>query len=220
MASTAGDHDAVRDHILDAAHRVITRDGLADASTRAIAEEAGVGVGTLYNYFDDRLELLAASVLRRVQILSGPLHTIASRAGKGTVADNLRRSAREVSDMLDRLVPLFAAAFSDTDLLDAIRRALSSGHPPAGPFVGHPIEHYLLAEQELGRVLADADCGAAASLVLSLCHERAFLAHFLGKTGRRTSVAGEIDFIARSIVPPAPGAGVDRHTSPRRGREH
>ncbi|SRR6266540_498713 len=215
MASTAGEHDAVRAHILDAAHRVIVRDGLAEASTRAIAEEASVASGTLYNYFEDRLQLIAESMLRRASVLSGPLHELPSRAGSGSVADNLGRFAKELGDMLDRLVPLFAAAFSDTELLAAIRRTMASGHGSSGPFAVHPIEAYLAAEQALGRVAADADCGAAASLVLSLCHERAFLDHFFGKAGRRTSMASEIGFIARSISPPATGV----ETSPDPGRE-
>ena len=51
--------EAVRDHILDAALRVIVTQGLAAASTRAVAAEAGIGAGTVYNYFDNRLQLLA-----------------------------------------------------------------------------------------------------------------------------------------------------------------
>jgi AcrR family transcriptional regulator len=212
VASTAGERDAVRDHILDAAHRVIVRDGLAQASTRSIAEEAGVAIGTLYNYFEDRLELVAQSMLRRARVLSGPLHQLPSSAGSGTVADNLRRFASALSDMLDRLIPLFAAAFSDGELLEAIRRTMAGGHGSSGPFAVHPIEAYLEAEQALGRVREDADCRAAASLVLSLCHERAFLDHFFGRTGRRTSIASQIGFIAGSIVvrDEEPGASAHR----------
>jgi AcrR family transcriptional regulator len=202
VASTAGQPDAVRDHILDAAHRVIVRDGLAQASTRAIADEAGVAIGTLYNYFEARQQLVAETMLRRARLLSGPLHELPSRAGSGAVADNLRRFAGALSDMLDRLVPLFAAAFSDGELLEAIRRTMAAGHGSSGPFAVHPIEAYLAAEQALGRVAADADCRAAAALVVSVCHERAFLDHFFGKTGRRTSIASQIGFIAGSISVP------------------
>jgi hypothetical protein len=35
-----------------------------------------------------------------------------------------------------------------------------------------------------------------------VCHERAFLDHFFGKTGRRTSIASQIGFIAGSISVP------------------
>jgi AcrR family transcriptional regulator len=42
---------AVRQGIVDAAWRVIERDGLAKLTTRAIIDEAGVSNGTLYHYF-------------------------------------------------------------------------------------------------------------------------------------------------------------------------
>jgi AcrR family transcriptional regulator len=204
VACTGGHHDAVRDHILDAAHRVIARHGLAAASTRAIAEEAGVGTGTLYNYLDNRLQLLARSILRRAHILSRPLEDLPARAGSGTVAGNLRDFAGQVATILDQLVPLFAAAFSDTDLLDALRRELRTSAPPAGPFAPHPIERYLLAERELGRIAPDADCRAAAALVLSLCHDRAFQRYFSGETGEPEPLTREIDLIAHAVTAPPP----------------
>ena len=161
-----------------------------------------MAIGTLYNYFEDRQQLVAQTMLRRARLLSGPLHELPSRAGSGTVADNLRRFAGALSDMLDQLVPLFAAAFSDGELLEAIRRTMAAGHGSSGPFAAHPIEAYLSGERALGRVAPDADCSSAASLVVSVCHERAFLDHFFGKTGRRTSIASQIGFIASSISAP------------------
>jgi AcrR family transcriptional regulator len=206
MATTGGEHDAVRDLILDATHRVISTQGLAAASTRAIAEEAGVGVGTLYNYAEDRLELVVDAMLRHARIVSEPLEKLSTRAGKGTVARNLRRFAHEVGEVLDGLIPMFAAAFSDAQLLEALRRAISTHQGTGGPFTVHPIESYLLAERELGRVAPDADCRSAVSLILGLCHERAFLDYFTGRTGRRRSISREIDLIARAISPPTAGA--------------
>lgn len=220
MASTAGDPDAVRDHILDAAYRVITGHGLAAASTRAIAEEAGIGAGTLYNYFQDRLQLVAETMLQRARVLSQPLSKLPSRAGNGTVAHNLRRFAHQVGAILDQLVPLFAAAFSDADLLEALRRAMASDAWSGGPFAVHPIEGYLVAEQELGRVAPDADCRSATSLILSLCHERAFLDYFAGKTATRKSITKQIDFIARAISPAtAGGSGPSRTAATSRPEE-
>jgi AcrR family transcriptional regulator len=202
MASTAGERDAVRDHILDAAHRVIVGQGLAAASTRAIAEEAGIGAGTLYNYFDDRLQLLARSMLRHAHLRSGLLADVLGRAGTATVAANLRLFAGRLEAMLDELVPLFAAAFSDVELLAALRREMHSGVPADGAFAGHPVERYLLAERELGRVASDADCRAAASLVVSVCHDRAFQRFFHG-AGRPKPLTAEIDLIARAVAAPS-----------------
>ena len=190
--------DAVRDHILDAAHRVIVSHGLAGASTRAIAAEAGVGAGTVYNYFDNRLQLLAQAILRRTHLLARPLDDLSTQAGKDNVSRNLRRFAGQAGAVLDEMVPLFAAAFSDTDLMQALRHELARGalsHDPAAP-----IESYLRAEQVLGRVAADADCRAAATTVVSLCHDRAFHLFLTGETPTRGSLTREIDLIARAVT--------------------
>jgi AcrR family transcriptional regulator len=44
--------------ILDAAQEVLAARGIEGASTAAIAQRAGVAVGTLYNYFPDRTALI------------------------------------------------------------------------------------------------------------------------------------------------------------------
>ncbi len=119
--ATGGDTRAVREHILDAAYQVIVARGLSGASTRAIAAEADIGAGTLYNYFDNRLQLLAHAILRRIELLSRPVGDLPERAGKYTVAANLRYFARRISPTLDELVPLGAAAFSDPELLSVMR---------------------------------------------------------------------------------------------------
>ena len=49
--------------ILRAAERAVGRDGVGKVSMQAIAREAGVAVGTLYNHFGDRDGLLKALVV-------------------------------------------------------------------------------------------------------------------------------------------------------------
>src|SRR4029079_9112297 len=56
------DHDARREEIVDAVWRVISRDGIASATTRAIAEEAGCSNGVLSHYFADKTALLHAAL--------------------------------------------------------------------------------------------------------------------------------------------------------------
>lgn len=51
--------------ILAAAERVFVEDGIAGARMESIAARAGVAVGTLYNYFEDREGLLTALVEER-----------------------------------------------------------------------------------------------------------------------------------------------------------
>jgi AcrR family transcriptional regulator len=201
MASTAGQQEAVRHHILEAAHRVITARGLAAASTRAIAAEAGIGAGTLYNYFEDRLELIAGAIRRRAQTHIASLAELPTLAGKGTIAGNLRQIVRQVGAILEELVPLFAAAFSDPELHDQLlhaHRGISPGSHEARLPAALPIARYLLAEREGGRLVPDADCRAAASLLISLCHDRAFQQFLHG--GPPRSISREVDLIASALT--------------------
>lgn len=198
LAGTGGDPEAIRAHILDAAHRVIASEGLAAATTRAVAAEAGLGTGTIYNYFDDRISLLAGAILRRAQTLSEPLREMPGRAGSKTVAANLRLFARHAVSVLDEMVPLFAAAFADAELLRALRSQMMAAHATLNPAA--PVEAYLLAERQLGRVAPDADCRAAASILISVCHDHAFQRHLGGVPGPSTPPLREADLIARAIT--------------------
>jgi AcrR family transcriptional regulator len=195
--ATGSDPAAVRDHILEAALRVICEKGLAEASTRAIATEAQIGAGTLYNYFDDRQQLVALAILHHTHRLAGPISSFPSRAGEGTVAGNLRHFATLVDAVLVAVVPLIAAAFADPELLAELRREMHANDPSL--MGGVVVTEYLRTEQGLGRVRADADCEAAASAVVSLCHDLAFQRYLHGHTGPRDLPDREIDLIASAL---------------------
>jgi AcrR family transcriptional regulator len=55
------------DVILDAAARLFAENGFASTSTNAIAETAGVSIGSLYQYFPNKLALLEAVRERHVK---------------------------------------------------------------------------------------------------------------------------------------------------------
>lgn len=56
---TAG--QATRAKLMQAAARIVARDGMAAATTAAIAAEAGVAEGTLYRHFESKDDLLIAA---------------------------------------------------------------------------------------------------------------------------------------------------------------
>ena len=65
-AMSRGDyhHGDLRRALLDAAERLVRREGAARASLRAIAREAGVSPSAPYHHFEDRESLLAAVAAR------------------------------------------------------------------------------------------------------------------------------------------------------------
>ncbi|WP_169747966.1 TetR/AcrR family transcriptional regulator [Pseudonocardia acaciae] len=86
------DARANRAALLDAAARVVLRDGYAVPLDK-IAAEAGVGVATLYRNFADRDELIAAVVDRSYEL----------------VAELARSAARSSAEPLDALGGFFAS---------------------------------------------------------------------------------------------------------------
>lgn len=197
-AVTDGDADAVRRHILSAANRVIAKRGLAAATTRAIAEEAGLAGGTLYNYFDGHVHLVAKAIVHNAIGLMGAVATLPSRVGRFTVAGNLRYFVRQSAEVLGQLVPAFAAAFSDPGLLAAVRREMAAIDLVDDP--GQALERYLRAERDLGRVSEDTDCRTVAAVIVSLCHDDAFQDYLRGGSRNPRSRDKEIDFIVRAIT--------------------
>lgn len=60
MATREQQKSAYRQRILDAAQRIFLSHGYHDATTRQIAKEAGVGVGTVFNHFPTKSDILFA----------------------------------------------------------------------------------------------------------------------------------------------------------------
>jgi AcrR family transcriptional regulator len=72
------DAEAKREHLLEAAGRLFSREGL-DAPMPAVAAAAGAGVGSIYRQFPSKYELIAALVVRRLDHIT----EIAERACAG-----------------------------------------------------------------------------------------------------------------------------------------
>jgi AcrR family transcriptional regulator len=119
MRGTAMRSD-VREAILDAVDRRLAQFGYRKMTVEGLAEEAGIGKGTVYLHFPSKEEAVLSHVDRIVERLCGRLDTIA--AGKGPVD-------RRVHDMLVERVTYRLSAVqhytqSLDDLLSAIRPML------------------------------------------------------------------------------------------------
>lgn len=82
--------------VLEAAARVLQREGYARATTNRIAEVAGVSVGTIYQYFSDKDEIFDALIQREIASLIRLLRD-ATPVADQPLADSLR-------SLLERLI--------------------------------------------------------------------------------------------------------------------
>jgi AcrR family transcriptional regulator len=173
-----------RQRLLDAAERVIRRSGLAVASTREIAREAGCADGTLYNHFSDRADLFVAIFLEKLlPDYSDALSKLPYRIGEGTVQAHLEELAQIALAFYYKAAPMRAALFAEPELLKRYREALQSQaqtrkqeHPT------HLLAAYLRAEQRLGRVAAHANPAIAAEALFGTCANYALRKCFFDET--------------------------------------
>lgn len=137
----ADDAPNLRDHLIATAARLIAQRGTAGLGVRDIAREAQVSDGALYNYFEDKEDLLAQALLAHVGNVMGSAQPM-PRPGTGTVAGNLRQFIDNGLDTLVRVTPAFAGLVSQPKVLARFHAMVggdeafgATGTDPAGDTV-------------------------------------------------------------------------------------
>jgi AcrR family transcriptional regulator len=195
-----------RQRILDAAQRLIEREGAAGLTTLAIAREAGCAEGTLFKHFKRKEDLCLAVVLENSPRLK---ETIArTRAGVGSVPGNLEAIAHGALRFSHKLVPLAVSLFADAGLLARHRKAMQeSGRGPKEMF--GLIAAYIGEEARLGRIDSGIDAPMAAALLLGPCFQRAFIRQATGRNPLAVAdhefITGLVATLMRGLAPSKPG---------------
>jgi AcrR family transcriptional regulator len=172
--SLSSQSTGTRARLVDAAERVLRTKGLARATTKEIAREAGYAEGTLYLHFADKLDLVRAVHEKLLPAFIEVVQDLPGRAGTATVQGNLTELADSALRMYRDLLPLGSSLFADPELLGRFRSLLAERG--GGPHrAWEPVVAYLRAEQALGRVAPDADPAAAALLLLGACQQLVFV---------------------------------------------
>jgi AcrR family transcriptional regulator len=99
-----GDGQNLRDYLITTAARLIDERGSAGLGVRDISRAAQVADGVLYNYFEDKEDLLAHALLAHVATVMEGMPPMPP-AGTGTVAENLRQFIDIGIGALARVVP-------------------------------------------------------------------------------------------------------------------
>lgn len=155
---------ALREKLVDAAGRLLASRQVSGITTRDIARTAGLSDGVLYNYFQNKNDLLATALLRSY---GEQVEVFASRmpiAGTHTVETNLVKFAGAMMTLVDATLPVVAGLVAEPELMHRfIADIHGEEYGPQRALGG--IEAYLTAEQQLGR-LGDFDASAAATLFI------------------------------------------------------
>ncbi|WP_353944166.1 TetR/AcrR family transcriptional regulator [Streptomyces sp. HUAS MG91] len=196
------DQKPARVRIVEAAHDLMLSIGLARTTTKAIAQAAGCSEAALYKYFASKEELFVTVLNERLPKLGSLLGRLLAE-GVGdpgrTVEENLRDIAHEAALFYEQTFPMAASLYAEPKLKrrhEEVMRELGKG--PHRPIQG--LDAYLRAEQSAGRISADADTYAAASLLLGACAQRAF-AYDMSPDGKPPQPVDEFAaHIARTLL--------------------
>jgi AcrR family transcriptional regulator len=156
-----GDGQNVREYLIVTAARLIDERGSAGLSVRDIAREAQVADGVLYNYFEDKEDLLAHALLVHV----GTVMNAAPRlppAGTGTVAENLRLFIDTGLATLTRVVPAFAGLISQPNVVKRFHAMVGGDAAFAGEAAVGDGKAGPAAEAQGGEAAADGRTGVGA----------------------------------------------------------
>ena len=191
------DGENLREHLIATAARLIDQRGSAGLAVRDIAREAQVADGALYNYFEDKEDLLAQALLAHVAQVMTEAPQLVPEPGTGTLAGNLAAFIDRGLGVLIRVVPAFAGLLAQPKVLSRFHAMVGGGpafgtpDAEAGPAEPRPGEdgpgeprpgedgpaglpdvltRYLRAEQRLGRIDPAADVEAASTLIVGAIH--------------------------------------------------
>ncbi|WP_020662625.1 TetR/AcrR family transcriptional regulator [Amycolatopsis benzoatilytica] len=156
----------VRAQLFDAAERVLLREGPGGLTSRAVTAEADCAKGVLHRHFADFDTFLAELVLDRIQRLETRAEGLVAGTGDivATVADLLTEVFESVAVSIVALI-----TFRD-ELRARLRAARPGPGIPLATDAARLLADYLAAEQNLGRIAAEADIPALAPTLVGSGH--------------------------------------------------
>lgn len=191
--------DTTKAKLVAAARFVVSESGYARATTRAIAEAAGVSEGTIYRHFPDKRALFLAAVLDGNTDVMKRIDALASKAGNGSVEDNLLQALLTLAELRAEVMPLELAMLADPEM------SINSGSHSASPeglAAAGAVATYLSAEKALGRVRADVDCHAAEIALLTMLFGLALAPSPPGSPIDTALLASVVHMFVVGVAPP------------------
>ena len=155
--------EALREHLVATAERLLEERQITEITTRDIAREAEVSDGVLYNYFASKNDLLVTALVRRFARDVQRFLDSLPEPGTATVAENLDVFARAMFDLNASALPIAAGLIADPPLLHKFLFEIHQPPLQAQLYRQH-IVTYLAEEQRLGRI-SDVNVEAATTLL-------------------------------------------------------
>ena len=155
---------ATRARVIDAARDLFDSEGYEETTIRAIAEKAGVSVGSVFTTFASKAEILGQIMAERVAALAAELERVVPHL-RGSVVDRLSALLAIHYDFQMRRPKLFLAYIATSYSSEH-----ESGFTPVGsnPALRAPVRDLLMDAIERGEVAGDVDVELAMDTIIAL----------------------------------------------------
>jgi AcrR family transcriptional regulator len=178
--------------ILEATERIIRLKGLARATTKEIAREAGCSEGTLYKHFEHKEDLFLTLVQDHLPTV---IEVLAEAEADQPMHAKLETIAYAAITFYQQVIPLASSFFADNVLLVRFQQVVSRGQGGPQRF-NERVAASIKEEQEHGHLNPDLDPLSVAALLLGACFQYVFFLHFLGSNPPQES---ERIFVSRLV---------------------
>ncbi|QIS21480.1 TetR/AcrR family transcriptional regulator [Nocardia terpenica] len=211
-----------RKAVADAVFRVVTREGVENASLRRVAEEAGLVVGSVRHYFASHAELLSftlAELNRR--ITDRVLEHLAELFPEGMVVPDVPGSHAE--RILVELLPLDRARFEESAVWLAFTTAARS-RPELAELAAQPVAgarslvHRVLSAMAEAGVLRGVDLELETDRLAALLDGLALAAVVDPARRDPNAMRAVLRLHLANLVGPQPKSGAGRTSTPGRPR--
>jgi AcrR family transcriptional regulator len=184
---------SLREHLIATAERLLSERGTAGLTVRAIAREAGVADGVLYNHFADKEELLALALYAHVRTVERGLGDLPEPGG-GSVEENLRTHLAYGLALHRAILPAFAGLLTQPGVLARFADLQAPGEEWRDRLTA-----YLRAERKLGRLAHNAKVDAAAAMIVGVCHDAVLSQLFHRAGAAEDAVAAVVTVVLRGV---------------------
>ena len=157
-----------RQRILDAAAKMLARQGYAETTLHHVADECGTYAASLYYYFPSRddlvKEVMLLAIARFGEAMEGAIRAL---PGQATAIERLKAATRA---MLQLSIEKDDYAVAYNRIFDQLPAALETELDQARARVPHGIAGLLKAAKAAGEIPADTDLKLARILIIGTTH--------------------------------------------------
>ena len=200
----SGDCIEVEERILDATMRVLAREGYDGATTRKIAEEAGINEVTLFRRFKNKENLVKAASERNLNRFLKKLDMLFDERSDDDLLTYMDRISQSLSAKIEDKINLIIVSIGELQRLPECERTL----PKYSLAILQHLTDYFQKQKENGN-LRDVDPQVAALSFYSFIFYMSFISQVHGKqpvTDRGEALKQFIDIFMNGVSKPGIGA--------------